>query len=153
MSVDNFISLLSTTEKDLMISSLLGKQYEGSDWDRTFSQNTFVSSVLNFRYHFGRSGSTSKPLAANIPMPFNDISSYLKTKSVTRMRTFYLLLLTLPLQPTMGFSLLGDFLPFRPFLAQFSPPSYSHRLDIFLNVFNPSFLWSSSDSPTHWLPI
>ena len=36
----------------------------------------------------------------------------------------------LPLQPTMGFSLLGDFLPFRPFLAQFSPPSYSHRLDI-----------------------
>ena len=31
----------------------------------------------------------------------------------------YLLLLMLPLQPTMGFSLLGDFLPFRPFLAQF----------------------------------
>jgi hypothetical protein len=38
----------------------------------------------------------------------------------------------------MGFSLLGDFFPFRPFFAQFSPPSYSHRLDIFLNVFNPS---------------
>jgi hypothetical protein len=45
----------------------------------------------------------------------------------------------LPLQPTMGFSLLGDFLPFCPFLTQFSPPSYSHRLDIFLNVFNSSF--------------
>ena len=64
-----------------------------------------------------------------------------------------ILLLMLALQPTMGFSLLGDFLPFRPFLAQFSPPTYSHRLDIFLNVFNPSFPWSSSDSPTHWLPF
>jgi len=63
-----------------------------------------------------------------------------------------LLLLMSPLQPTMGFSPLGDFLPFRPFLAQFSPPSYSHRLDIFLHVFNPSFPWSTSDSPTHWLP-
>jgi len=31
----------------------------------------------------------------------------------------------------MGFSLLSDFLPFRPFLTQFSPPSYLHRLDIF----------------------
>ena len=66
---------------------------------------------------------------------------------------FLLLLLMLPLQPTMGFSLLGDFLPFRPFLDQFSPPSYSLRLDIFLSVFNPSFPWSSSDSPTHWLPF
>jgi hypothetical protein len=32
-------------------------------------------------------------------------------------------LLLLALQPTMGFSLLSDFLPFRPFLTQFSPPS------------------------------
>jgi hypothetical protein len=32
---------------------------------------------------------------------------------------FLLLLLLLPLQPTMCFSLLSDFLPFRPFLAQF----------------------------------
>ena len=40
----------------------------------------------------------------------------------------------LALQPTMGFSLLGDFLPFCPFLTQFSPPSYSHRLDILFNV-------------------
>jgi cytochrome b len=88
LSVDNFISLLSRTEKDLMISSLLGKQYEGSDWDKTFSQGPFVSSVLNFRYRFGRSGSTSKRLAANMPLPFN-ISPYLKTQSVTRMRTFY----------------------------------------------------------------
>jgi len=55
----------------------------------------------------------------------------------------------LALQPTVGFSLLGDFLPFRPFLTQFSPPSYSHRLDIFLNVFNPSFPWS----PLILLPI
>ena len=59
----------------------------------------------------------------------------------------------LALQPTMSFSLLGDFLQFRLFLAQFSPPSYSNRLDIFLNVFNPSFPWSTSDSPTHWLPF
>ena len=59
----------------------------------------------------------------------------------------------LALQPTMGFSLLGDFLPFRPFLTQFSPPSYSHRLDVFLIAFNPSFPWSSFDSPTHWLPF
>ena len=58
-----------------------------------------------------------------------------------------LLLLMLPLQPTMGFSLLGNFLPFRSFLAQFSPPSYSHHLDIFLNDFDPSFPWSSSDFP------
>ena len=29
------------------------------------------------------------------------------------------------------FILLGDFLPFRPFFTQFSPPSYSHRLDVF----------------------
>ena len=64
-----------------------------------------------------------------------------------------LLLLMLGLQPTIGFSLLGDFLPFRPFLTQFSPPSYSHRLNVFLNIFNPSFPWSSSDSPTHWLPF
>ena len=45
-------------------------------------------------------------------------------------------LLMLPLQPTVGFSLLCDFLPFRPFLAQFSPPSYSHRPDIFLIFFH-----------------
>ena len=64
-----------------------------------------------------------------------------------------LLLHLLALQPTMGVSLLSDFLPFLPFLTQFSPPSYSHRLDIFFNVFNPSFPWSSSDSPTHWLPF
>ena len=56
----------------------------------------------------------------------------------------------LALQPTMGFSRLGDFIPFRPFLTQFSPPSYSHRLDVFLNIFYPSFPWYSSDSPTHW---
>jgi hypothetical protein len=40
-------------------------------------------------------------------------------------------LLLLALQPTVGFSLLSNFLPFRPFLTQFSPPSYSHYLYIF----------------------
>ena len=73
--------------------------------------------------------------------------------NLSNKRIILLLLLMLALQPTMGFSLLGDFLPFRPFLTQFSPPSYSHHLDILLNVFNPSFPWSSSDSPTHWLPF
>ena len=51
-----------------------------------------------------------------------------------------LLLLMLALQPTVGFSILGDFLPFRPLLTQFSPSSYSHRLDVFLNIFDPFFL-------------
>ena len=73
--------------------------------------------------------------------------------TLRRVRANILLLILLALQPTMGFSLLSDFLPFRPFLTHFSPPSYSHRLDIFLNVFNPSFPWSSSYSPTHWLPF
>ena len=60
-----------------------------------------------------------------------------------------LVFLILALQLTLDFSLLGDFLPFRPFLTQFSPSSYSHRLDIFLNVFNSPFPWSSSDSSTY----
>jgi len=61
-----------------------------------------------------------------------------------------IIILMLALQPTISFSLFGDFLPFRPFFVQFSLPSYSHRLDIFLNIFNPSFPWFPSDSPTHW---
>ena len=64
-----------------------------------------------------------------------------------------LLLLVLALQPTVGFSLLSDSLPFRPFLTQFSPPSYSHYLYIFFDVLNPSFPWSSSVSPTCWLQL
>ena len=52
----------------------------------------------------------------------------------------------------MGFSLLSDFLPFRPFLTQISPPSYSHYLYIFFDVLNPSFSWSSSLSSTSWFP-
>jgi len=61
-----------------------------------------------------------------------------------------LLLLLLALQPTVGFSLFSDFLPFRPFLIQLSPPSYSHYLYIFFDVINPSFPWSSFVSPTYW---
>ena len=53
-----------------------------------------------------------------------------------------LLLLLLALQPTMGFSLLSDSPPFRPFLTHLSPPSYSYRLDVFFSIFNPSFPWS-----------
>jgi hypothetical protein len=41
------------------------------------------------------------------------------------------LLLLLALQPTVGFSLLSDSPPFRPFLTHLSPPSYYHRLDFF----------------------
>ena len=65
----------------------------------------------------------------------------------------YLLLPLLALQPTVGFSLLSDFLPFCPFLTQLSPPSYSHYLYIFFDVLNPSFPWSSSVSPTCWFPL
>jgi len=64
-----------------------------------------------------------------------------------------LLLLLLALQPTVGFSLLSDSLPFRPFLTQLSPPSYSHYLYIFFDVLNPSFPWSSFVSPTCWFPL
>ena len=58
---------------------------------------------------------------------------------------FNLLLLLLALQPTMGFSLLSDFLPFRPFFAQFPPTSYSHRLEIFFNIFPYSFPYFVSE--------
>ena len=64
-----------------------------------------------------------------------------------------LLLLLLALQPSVCFGLLSDFLPFRPFLTQLSPPSYSHYLYIFFDVLNPSFPWSSSFSPTCWFPL
>jgi hypothetical protein len=49
-----------------------------------------------------------------------------------------LLLLLLALQPTVGFSLLSDFLPFCPFFTLLTPPSYSHYLKIFINACNPS---------------
>ena len=55
-------------------------------------------------------------------------------KTPTRLHStchFFLLLLSSALQPTMGFSLLSDSPPFRPFLTQLSPPSYSLRLDVF----------------------
>jgi len=50
-----------------------------------------------------------------------------------------LLLLLLALQPTAGFSLLSDFLPFRPFLTQLSLSSYSHYLYILFDVLNPYY--------------
>jgi hypothetical protein len=50
-------------------------------------------------------------------------------------------------------NLLSNFLPFRPFLTQISPPSYSHYIYIFFNVLNPSFPWSCSASATYWFPI
>jgi len=50
-----------------------------------------------------------------------------------------LLLLLLALQPTVGFSLLSDSLPFCSFFTLLPPPSYSHYLQIFFNACNPSF--------------
>ena len=57
-----------------------------------------------------------------------------------------LLLLLLALQPTVSFSLLSDSLPFYSFFTSLSPPSYSHYLRIFFNVYNPSLPWPSSNS-------
>jgi hypothetical protein len=62
-------------------------------------------------------------------------------------------IILLALQPTMGFTLLSDSPTFRPFVAQLSPPSYSHHLYIFFNIFNPSFPWCTSDSPAYWFPF
>jgi len=49
-------------------------------------------------------------------------------------------LLLLSFQPTVGFILLSDFLPFLPFLTQLSLPSYSHYLYIFFDALNPSYM-------------
>jgi hypothetical protein len=64
-----------------------------------------------------------------------------------------LLLLLLALQPTVGFSLLSDFLPLCPFFALLSPPSYSHYLQIFFNACNQSLPWSPSSSRTYRFPL
>ena len=78
---------------------------------------------------------------------------YIMTEYESTILLLLLLLLLLALQPTVGFSLLSNSLPFLPFLTQFSPPSYSHYLYIFFNVLDPSFPWSSSDPPTYRFPL
>ena len=55
-------------------------------------------------------------------------------KSWTVVEVLLLLLLLLVLQPTVGFSLLSDFLPFCPFFTLLSPPSYSHYLQTVVEV-------------------
>jgi len=50
------------------------------------------------------------------------------------------ILLLLALQPTMGFSLLSDSLPFCSFFALRTPPSYSHYLHIFFDMYTHLFL-------------
>ena len=87
--------------------------------------------------------------------PYSVDCGHLKYNNKTKCSSWscLALLLLLALQPTVGFSLLSDFLPFRPFLTQLSPPSYSHYLYIFFNVLNPSYPWSSSVSPTCWFPL
>ena len=64
-----------------------------------------------------------------------------------------LLVLLLALQPTMGFSLLSDFLPLCLFFTLLSPPSYSHYLHIFFNIYNLSLHWSPSNSRTYRFPL
>jgi len=64
-----------------------------------------------------------------------------------------LLLLLLALQPTMCFSLLSDSLPFCSFFTLLSPPSYSHYLHIFFNIYNPPLPWSPSNSRTYRFPL
>jgi len=66
---------------------------------------------------------------------------------------YLLLLLLLALQPTVGFILLSDFLPFCSFSTLLSPPSYSHYLQIFFNACNPSLPWSPSSSRTYRFPL
>jgi len=64
-----------------------------------------------------------------------------------------LLLLLLALQPTLGFSLLSDSLPFCSFFTLLSPQSYSHYLRIFFVICNPSLPWSPSNSRTYRFPL
>jgi len=64
-----------------------------------------------------------------------------------------LLLLLLALQPTVGFSLLSDSIPFCCFFTLLSPLSYSHCLHAFFNVCNPSLPWSPSSSRTYRFPL
>ena len=64
-----------------------------------------------------------------------------------------LLLLLLALQPTVGFSLLSDSLPFSPFFTLLSPSSYSHYLHIFFDIYNPSLPWSTSNSRNYRFPL
>ena len=57
-----------------------------------------------------------------------------------------LLLLPLALQPTVGFGLSNNVLPFFPICHQLSPPSHSQHLKISFYFFFPSFPGSSSSS-------
>ena len=91
---------------------------------------------------------TVLPWSIRTTVPINSSLFFLTSASVSR-SSYFLLRLLLPLQPTVGFSLLSDFLPFRPFLTQLSPNSYSHYLYIFFHLLSPSFPWSSSVLDLH----
>ena len=58
----------------------------------------------------------------------------------------YILLLPLALQPTVGFGLLNNVLPFFPICHQLSPSSHSHHLKISFYFLFPSFPESSLSS-------
>jgi len=59
---------------------------------------------------------------------------------------FYILLLPLALQPTVGFGLSNNTSPFFPIYHQLSPSSHSQHLKIPFYFFSPSFPGSSSSS-------
>jgi hypothetical protein len=83
----------------------------------------------------------------------SDSLSYTTEHTVYCTHALYLLLLLLTLQLTMGFSLLSDSLPFCSFFTLVSPPSYSHYLYIFFDIYNLSLLWSPSSSCTYRFPL
>ena len=58
-------------------------------------------------------------------------------------------ILLLALLPTVGFSLLSDSLLFCSIFTLLSPPSYSHYLHIFFDIYNSSLPWSPSNSRTY----
>ena len=75
-----------------------------------------------------------------------------KSQSINILLTFSILLnssssfLALALQPTVGFGLSNNFLPFFPICHQLSPSSYSQHLMISFYFLFPSFPGSSPSS-------
>jgi hypothetical protein len=70
----------------------------------------------------------------------------------TKCTKVYLLFLLI-LQPTTGFSLLIDSLLFSSSFILVSPPSHSHYLHIFFDIYNPSLSWSPSNYRIYKFPL
>jgi hypothetical protein len=75
--------------------------------------------------------------------------------SILYIYIYYILFifLLLVLQPTKGFSLPSDYLPFCSLFTLLSPPFYFHYLHIFFNFLNPFLPWSSPDSRIYRCPL